>query len=91
MDKADAAARVLEVLPNIEKLVAGAEADLADAIRDHARRAKLERHARMVRRMRLTLVRFELLTKPDDAQLTATRAMWEAMSEDEIVAMYTRP
>jgi hypothetical protein len=32
-----------------------------------------------------------LLTKPDDAQLTATRAMWEAMSEDEIVAMYTRP
>ncbi|HEY1816697.1 MAG TPA: hypothetical protein VGG74_30325 [Kofleriaceae bacterium] len=86
MDKAGAARRVL---PNIEQLVAGAETSLADAIRAHALRPKLERDARMVRRLKLTLVRFELLTKPDDAQLTATKATWEAISEDEIIAMYT--
>ncbi|HEY1549767.1 MAG TPA: hypothetical protein VGG28_18190 [Kofleriaceae bacterium] len=86
MDKADA---IATILPKVEQLLADAERELCDAIAKHALRPKLNGRAKIVRLFQLQAVRFELLVAPNDERLLSTKATWEQMSADEIIAAYT--
>jgi hypothetical protein len=89
MDKAARLAQTVpRLIPNVENLLVEAEHELGEAIKHHALRPRITRRAEMVRRMQLMLVRFRLLAAPNDRQLAEIKAMWEAMSIDDIVGAY---